>query len=369
MQLTLVISSLTFGGAQRVMSILANEWADRGWTVTLMTFDDGRDPPFFKLHGRIRHIPLAIAGRSSNSAEAILNNLKRIAVLRRAIRKSEPDAVISFLDVTNILTLLATLGCRWPTVVSERSDPSLCPIGAAWSSLRRWLYQRAAAVVVQTQRASSFFEPSIRRRTHVIPNPVMPPPSLRAGGKPDLPGKRVVGLGRLGAEKGFDLLILAFGHVTAQHPDWHLTIWGEGQERAALEALRDLLGLSNRVGLPGRTAQPAEKLQEADLFVLSSRFEGFPNALCEAMSCGLPVISFDCPSGPREIIREDVDGLLVPAGDVGALATAMNRLMSDEIERKRLSSKAVEVVKRFGVKKIRSQWEQVLNQAMSECKR
>jgi glycosyltransferase involved in cell wall biosynthesis len=169
-----------------------------------------------------------------------------------------------------------------------------------------------------------------------------------------------VGVGRLGVEKGFDLLIRAFAGIAGEHPRWRLTILGEGEERGALVAEIERSGLAGRVDLPGREADAAGVLRRSDLFVLSSRYEGFPNALCEAMACGLPVIAFDCHSGPAEIIRDGVDGVLVPAGNIDALSTAMARLIVDPEGRRRMGARATEVSDRFSVERIGSLWERIL---------
>lgn len=159
-------------------------------------------------------------------------------------------------------------------------------------------------------------------------------------------------------------MLWAFARCAAKHPDWSLVILGEGAEREHLEDFAGELGITDRVSMPGRVKEPTGLLRHADLFVVSSRYEGFNNALVEAMSCGLPVVSFDCPSGPGEIIRNEVDGVLVEREDVDALAAVMDRLMSDEAERKRLGSHAVEVIERFDLEKVMGIWENLLDQTV-----
>lgn len=356
------------------MSILANYWAAKQWKVTLLTFDNGELPPFYELDAQICHHPLGIAKDSPNAIIGIWSNLKRIRLLRAAICKSKPDVAIGFMDTTNVLTLLATRGLNVPIVVSERTDPAMHSIGRIWEQLRRWTYPSANRIVVQSKGALNYFSPELQTCTCIIPNPVLLPTKGRHKSEKMLverfsarvAGRSLIAMGRLSREKGYDLLLQAFARLKDLYPEWTLTILGEGALRTELESLRESLGLSERVHLPGAIKNPYEILMQADIFVMSSRFEGFPNALCEAMACGLPVISTDCPSGPREIIRHGVDGILVPSEDVDALAAGMERLMSDEEERKRLADRAKEVVERFSLEKVMGLWEDLLNQVLKE---
>jgi glycosyltransferase involved in cell wall biosynthesis len=363
MRLTLVISSLVCGGAERVMTVMANHWAARGRSVTLLTMDDGSSAPFYDLDCRICHQALGLARNSGNSAAGLQNNFKRVSGLRRAIRKSEPDAVISFMDKTNIIVLLATLGMKTPVMISERTDPALKSIGRVWNGLRKLAYPFADLIVVQSESALDYFPPRLQSRARIIPNPV-PQPEAAAQSSMQLAKPSLVAMGRLSHEKGFDLLLRAFARLQDRHPQWTLTILGEGQLRAELESLRNSLGLDGRAHMPGRVKQPHTALAQADLFVMSSRREGFPMALCEAMACGLPVICAACSSGPKEIVRNGIDGLLVPTEDIDALAAAMDRLMRDEAERKRLASSAQQVTERFGVEKVMGIWEEALERAI-----
>ncbi len=368
MRLTLVISSLGMGGAERVLSLMTNYWATKGWHITLITLDAAEND-FFQLPPTVTRVALDIMGASSNPFSAMRSNIGRIRRLRQAILGSRPQAVISFLDTVNVLTLLACMKSPFPVIVSERVDPRQHPIGRAWSILRRRLYPHAAAVVVQSEAVRGWAERFVQSRAVcTIPNPVLPPTSapLPASQTPAAPPSKpvIAALGRLVPQKGFDLLIQATAQVLEKHPAWTLMILGKGPELKNLERLAGDLGFSHRIQFPGHVQDPARLLRHADLFVLSSRFEGFPNALLEAMSCGLPVISVDCPSGPREIVRAGVDGLLVPTEDVGALAAAMDRLMSDAAERACLAARASEVLDRFGMERIMGLWGDLLDRLL-----
>lgn len=362
-RLTLVISSMNAGGAQRVMALLANHWAEQGWSLTLLTFDDGSQPPFFQLHSSIDHRTLNLYAESGDWRRRISNNFRRLFYLRRAIVESRPQAVVSFIDRTNILVICATLLLRVPVIVSEHTAVGFINIGRIWEGLRHFAYPRSAAVVVLTERSRQILPAGWRRNVTVIPNPIVLPPGSgvapRSGG-----GKLCVAMGSLCREKGFDLLLQAFAEVAKTHPEWHLCILGEGPLRLELEQLSCRLGIGDRVKLAGLVSSPGDYLQGADLFVLSSRLEGFPLALCEAMACGLPVIATDCATGPREIIRPELDGLLIETENVPALAAAMARLMDDTNLRKALGKRAPDVLERFNLARIADLWRTLLGQVV-----
>ncbi|HUE15532.1 MAG TPA: glycosyltransferase family 4 protein [Planctomycetaceae bacterium] len=361
-RLTLVVPSLAFGGAERVVAKTANHWAAHGDVVTVVTLS-GEAGDTYPLDPRVLRMALNAMHESRGPLEAIRSNLDRLRLLRSAIVSSAPETVISFTDRMNVLTLLACRPLGVDTVISERIDPSRHKIGRTWSWLRRRVYPSARALVVQTERVHRQMGGVMRGRPiYVIPNAVEAPPRAEPRPAADDPAglRWIIAVGRLAPQKGFDLLIDAFSRIAERHPRWSLKILGEGPARSTLEQLIDGKGLAGRVVLAGWESDPTAVLRGSDLFVLSSRFEGFPNALLEAMACGLPAISFDCESGPAEIVREEIDGLLVPPEDVGALAKAIDRALTDEALRARLGAEAVHVVERFSVESYFAHWETVL---------
>ncbi|HEX8141338.1 MAG TPA: glycosyltransferase family 4 protein [Pyrinomonadaceae bacterium] len=366
MHIMLIVPSLEAGGAEHVAALMGNYWRARNQQVTLLTYDDGAVPPFYDLDPLVRHIPLSIARDSGNSLQGLWNNLKRIRALRSAIRQCAPNIIISFMDSTNVVTLLATRGLGIPVLVSEHVEPTIHSIPKVWKRLRLWAYPSADAIIVLSQRSVNYFKPRLRSKVRVIPNPVVTPPESSPSAGPFLRRPAVIAMGRLVEQKGFDLLLHAFARVKDAHPQWTLTILGEGPLRQELETLRSSLGLLDRVYLPGQIKNPYHIFNEADLFVMSSRYEGFPLVLCEAMACGLPVISTDCPTGPQEIIVNNVSGILVPNEDVKALAAAMSRLMSDEQERKRIAASARLVRAQFGIEKVMKMWEDLIEQVLRD---
>jgi len=364
MRISLVIANMGLGGSQYAMAWLAGALAARGHAVQLCTFDPPGQAPFFPLSPAVRLERLGLSGHSRNILHAAWANVRRLRALRRTVLAHRPDVVLSFIDQMNVLSLCALSGAL-PVVVSERVDPSRHQIGWLWAGLRRLTYALAKAIVVQTRETADFFPVRLRRRCVVIPNAVLPPEARGQAGpqEPRLPAPCVVGLGRLHAQKGFDLLLKAFARGKAAHPGWELRIFGEGPQRGELEALCASLGLDPAEVLPGAESRTASILSQAGIFVLSSRFEGFPNALCQAMAHGVPVIAADCPAGPGEIVRHGVDGLLVPPEDVPALALALEGLMGNGERRADLGRRGREILTRFHPDGVLAAWEALLQGA------
>lgn len=355
----MVISSFEAGGAERVMSIMANYWTAKEWVITLVTFDDGSVPPFYKLDRRVNHITLGITGYSNNIIKGFWSNIRRIVKLRRAIIGSEPEAVISFIDRTNVTTLLAVTGSGVPVLISERSDPAQFSIGRCWEMLRKFTYRFANRIITQNEKARSYFPGKLQSKTIIIPNPIVV--EYDDEHIADVRKNRtIISMGRLSGEKRFDFLINAFSKLKARFPDWNLMIIGEGVERGNLEKLINELGMSTRAKLLGNIKNPHNIIKRADIYVLSSKYEGFPNALCEAMACGLPVISTEYHSCVKDIVIDGENGILTPPDNVDALAFAMEQLMSDSNRRARLASKAREIKTKYGAEKIMGIWEEVL---------
>lgn len=371
MKITIAIDSLTAGGAQRAAVLLAEGLVARKHQITLITlFGEERD--FYSLPTDITRTSLKVAGTSFNLLQAVGNNLNRLAKLRQAIDLSQPDVIISFLDKTNVLTLLACFNSNYPIIVSEQNDPTYNNIGRLWSLLRRVAYRRADRVVSCSQGVDDNWHWLDSKRREVIYNPLAittertateAESELLAQLNPER--QTIVAMGRLTAQKNFSLLLSAFAEVAEQFSDWQLLILGEGEQREQLEAAIAQLKLQGRVLLPGVVSNPFPILRRSQLFVLSSIYEGFGNVIIEAMACGLPVIATDCPSGPSEIITSGETGILVPNQDRDGLIAAMATLMSDRDRRKQLANSAQKALNRFELDTILSQWQNLLAEVVS----
>ena len=289
-RVTMVIHALSGGGAERVFCSLANHWAESGRDVTAITLDTAQTE-VFRLDPSIRRIGLGMMQPSRSAWQQVSNTLKRVRGLRRAIREAGASRVVSFTDKMNVLTLLACWGGPWQVVIAERSDPRHQSLGPVWEWLRRRTYPRCCVGVVQTESVARYARTLAGHRpVVVIPNAVAAPAAAirPAEQRPT----RIVGIGRLSPEKGFDVLVRAFARIAPWYPDWTLRILGTGPQRGQLEDLADSLGVRDNVHWAGWVDRPESALLESSVFVLPSRYEGFPTlcwrrwrAACPASQC------------------------------------------------------------------------------------
>ena len=358
MHLTLIISSLNSGGAQCVLSNLANHWCSQGHQISLITLDPPEFQPFYFLDSRISIIHLNKNGSGVSSMKRLKAIVDRFFALRKKIQGLMPNVIISFVDIMNVTTLISTLGLKIPIIVAERTHPKYYKLPILYQRLRLLFYPKAARVIVQTESAGHYFKNL--KNIYVIPNAV-PQPNILKKNTTSFPS-HIISIGRLCPFKGFKTLIQAFSNLSQHYPKLTLTIYGEGQERENLENLIVSLNLRDKVYLPGAIKNVQEALIKADLFIFPSHYEGFPNALCEAMAVGLPVIASNC-SGNIDIIREGVDGRLFPIGDIESLTKIALELLKDAEQRRYLSENALKIRNRFNPKHVFDLWDEIIDKA------
>jgi glycosyltransferase involved in cell wall biosynthesis len=355
-----VITGMGCGGAERQMTIVTRGLVGRGCEVRLAVLH-GRDS-FYELDPAVE----AVFFESDQPAGSrVARLIGRPRWLRRQLQSWPPDVVLSFIDVANVNALWAARGTGIPVVVSERIHPPCHHVRWLERLVRPHLYRKAAAVVVQTEATRRWVESQgWSNQVEVIPNAVLPPEAPDEEPEIELPaGHLIVSHGRLDPQKQLHLLIRAMASLAPRFPDWHLLLLGEGPERNRLQQLATDLGLDDRILLPGTVRHPQRVLSRCHLFALTSAYEGFPNALCEALACGLPAVAVDCPVGPAEILRDGIDGLLVTPNDPVALEQALARFMTEPETRQDMAEAAMDVVSRFNAEQLFDRWQEVLGDA------
>lgn len=331
MKLLFYCHSLRMGGIERTVSGLANLLCEEHEVVVTQY---AADAPFYKLDRRVQYCPLGLEA-SGNAALRTLGLLLRV---RKLLKKHRPDAVFC-LNLTHLpLFCLASRGLKTVVIGAERSNPFV-HMSKKERLLRRFSVL-ADGFLFQTARAQQAYPDRTVKKSAVVANAIWNEDVSAPGEIPPEKARRVISVGRLERVKGYDLLIEAFSRVAPEFPDWELVIYGEGKQRAELEELIARHGLGARIRLPGADLHAYRKVRISEVFVLSSRSEGMPNTLLEAMACGVCCISTDCPNGPRELVTPEVDGLLVESENVGALEEALRRVMGDEKMRARLARAA-----------------------------
>lgn len=338
------IATLDNGGAERVVSILTQHLVRLGIPVKIVLYYDSA--LFYDIHPDVQ---ITYVERETHSK----NLLKNILWLRRYC-KEQADLVISFLAQFNMVALAALFGTGIPVVVADRNDPRHMPTQAPVRVARNLLYHLANTVVVQTQHNKAYFSKALQKKCKIIYNPVdlqdKKGLALRTEKK-----HRIVSVARLMKQKNQLMLIDAFARVKKDFPEYTLTIYGEGPFRSALEQRINELELNDSVMLPGKVRNVFECIADAELFALSSDFEGMPNALIEAMCLGMPVISTKV-SGATDLIEHGRNGMLTDVGNADQMAECMRRMLEDHALRQSCAQNALEINSLLGVEKIVSHW-------------
>lgn len=359
MKITCVIGTLGGGGAERVMTYLCGGLAARGHEVTLLTLDDSV-PDFYPVPEDVRRERVNLP---TFKKAGVLGGIPRLWRLTCAVRRTRPDAVISFMTVS---VLASCFLLRIPYIYADHLDVRHLAYSRKWRILRNFFLRHAHRVTVLSERDRKYialYHP--KWKPAVIYNPAVPAPkgfftrpAFLEEGK-----KHVVAVGRLVKQKGFDRLLEAWRRICEEFPDWRLCIIGAGPDEQELKGLADTLDVLYCV----RFVPPVQGLEavykHAELYAMSSRAEGFPMVLLEAMAAGLAAVSFDC-NGPDVIIRDGVDGFLVKQHHTDRLAAKLAELMKDEEKRRHFGEKAREVTKRFSMNKYLDAYEALCREAV-----
>lgn len=370
MKIFVFIGSLDTGGAQRVTALLAKYWAGLGHEVVLVTMRPTTHD-FYAIASDVCRISLSCSGSSWHNK--IRENVKGWYRLRCAIKEHQPAIMIMMMTPSIVLGIVAAMRLPVRVYGSERNYPARQKINPVWTVLRLLVYRFADGHVAQTKKTAAWLENvTSSRNIRVIPNPVAWPihtfsPNINPQTMVSSERKILLAVGTKVVQKGFDLLVEAFSKLTYAYPSWDLVILGIDPQSdatfgggASVLRLAERLGVGQRLLMLSKVGNTIDWYQRADLFVLSSRYEGMPNVLLEAMASGCPSVAFDCETGPNEIIQDGVNGVLVPPENVEALSNALALLMADESLRERYAQNGMKVRDRFSEEKIIGLWSEAV---------
>lgn len=366
------------GGMERVLTIKANYFADiLGYDIYIILTDGKEEKPFYELSPKIHIVHLDINFDelwSKPLYKKVLIYIKKQRIYKKRLRESlmaiKPDITVSMLRrEINFINSIKDGNKKIGEIHSNRDNFRDMQynghrnffeqlIGRLWmKQLIKEIKKLSLFVTLSSENQAKWNEVN---NSIVINNPLSFYPNKQS----NCMNHQVIAIGRYTHEKGFDMLIDAWSIVAKKHPDWNLKIFGRG-DREKFTEQRNRLGLQETLFLEDETTDIIEKYCESSILVLSSRFEGFPMVIPEAMACGVPVVSFSCPCGPRDIIKDGEDGLLVENGNIKQLAEKICYLIENENIRKTMGEKARINVQRFKIENIGKQWENTFNQILS----
>lgn len=352
-KLLFVNASLTDGGSERAMSLVAQALVAHDYNVTMALVRDKEHT--YPVDSKIRLVQFQYSGPGK-----VRKLISRMRQIRSTVKNGQYDFVICYMWDLNVTTLIATLGLQQRVIISERAYPGASTRSRGSRFLERILYKLSYRIVYQTRDAQEYCPPRLRSRSRVVPN------IIETRGLEPYVGqreKRIVSIGRLGAQKNYPLLLRAFRQFLQSNPEWTLEIYGKGADEGKLRALVEELGITRSVEFAGYVSDITHRINDASIFALSSDYEGISNAMAEAMALGLPVVCTDCPvGGAALLIKNRESGMLVPVRDQQALASALEEVAGDNALAKSLSEGAQASVKRFSSEHMAQLWEaDVLN--------
>lgn len=352
MKLLVSNGSLSFGGAERVLSILSGIFAESFDEVIYLLWMD--TPDCYKIDSTIRLVRLPEISKTNN-------RLKNVRAFRQLVASERPDTIVSFLTPFNMLVLLSGVS-RWcKIIVCERNDPNNIKGGWVMRQIRNMLYKKADLCLAQTEHERAGYPKHIRERIRVIYNPVNMPVNYVGSALSAEKEELIVSVGRLHPQKNQKIMIRMMSKLHPIYPTYKLVIYGDGEMRGELEALISELGLQGVVLMPGTSSQVWDCIARAKLFIMSSDYEGMSNALIEAMCLGLPVISTRV-SGSTDLIQDGINGVLIDVGDEEALLENTVRLIEDPVYAVTLAGEASKVYDKLTLDKIGREWVDVIKE-------
>ncbi len=357
MRILFCIGSMNKGGAERVMTNLANFLVTDNEIGIVITIND---TPKYELNKNIKFYTLDKSACNGYSDNAILRNIKRMKALKNTIENFKPDLIISFLPEPSYRVLMLRKFNRIPIIVSVRNDPKIEYKSKLNKILMNILYPFADGFVFQTQEAKEYFNKKIQQKSVIIPNPLKEEFVKRPlySGKKE---KNIVAVGRLEKQKNHKLLIDAYKNIENKIGDYKLIIYGEGSLRENLKKQIKDLNLNEKVILAGEVSDIPAKIEKSSLFVLTSDFEGMPNALMEAMAMGLPCIATDCPcGGPKYLIKNNENGILFKTNNKVELEEKILKVLFDTELSDKIGSNAKNIRKVLDPKIINERWYQYI---------
>ena len=361
-KIAFVTYGMRSGGAERVISILSN-FLTHYFEVFIIIMIDA--PSFYTLSSEVTLLHCQNNPKPTKGIfEALQSNFRTYKSLLKILKENKIDLAIGFLTANNILATLAAKRLDIPVIISERNNPFVQSASTSfyWKVLRRLVYPRADILTVQTTRVKTFYSSFIKeRKLAIIPNPINPDFDRTIKAKKE---NIILNVGSLEPQKGQDVLIRAFSE--AQLEGWELYIVGEGSQRTQLTALITELNLQKSVFLLGKKSNIAKYYASSRIFAFSSRYEGFPNALLEALYFGLACVSTDCPTGPSEMIEDGVNGYLVAVDDIDTLALKLQKLAANDDLPSSMGQAASKSVEQYGTEEIVGKWKHLIDRLLDQ---